>query len=118
MLTLLPFITLLVNVVLAALQSAGVTSPVITSLITSLESTVVPLVTNLKSGTSSTSDVLAVLGALSGVITTLKAQTGIAPTLLAQLNVLDESVSAALAAYVTAGKQIDLSVLTPIAPVA
>jgi hypothetical protein len=117
MTTLLPFISLLVNVVMAALQSAGVTSPAITSLVTSLESTVVPLIANLTAGNSKTSDVLAVLGALSGVIATLKAQTGLNPTVLTQLNTLDEAVTAALAAFVQAGKGLDLTVLTPIAPV-
>ncbi len=114
MLTLLPIITLIVNVALAALQSAGIVTPAITSLTTSLESTILPLVTNLSAGNSSTSDVLAVLGALSGVIATLKAQTGLNPTLLSQLNTLDTAVTAALAAYVQGGKGIDLSVLTPI----
>ena len=114
MLTLLPLVTLIVNVALTALQAAGVTTPSITGLITSLESTVTPLIANLTAGNSKTSDVLAVLGALSGVITTLKNQTGISPALLTQLNDLDQAVTAALAAYVTAGKGIDLSVLTPI----
>jgi hypothetical protein len=118
MLTLIPLISLVVNVALAALQAAGVTSPAITGLITSLEGTVVPLISNLSSGASKTSDVLAVLGALSGVIATLKAQTGISPTILGQLNTLDLAVTAALAAYVQAGKGIDTSTLTQLPTVA
>lgn len=114
MLTLLPLISLIANVALTALQAAGVTSPSITALITSLESTVLPLIQNLTTGNSTTSDVLAVLGALSGVIATLKAQTGVSATVLSQLNTLDLAVTAALAAYVTAEKGIDLTTLTPL----
>jgi hypothetical protein len=118
MLTLLPLITMLVNVAMVALQAAGVTTPGVSGLVTSLEGTVLPLFANLSAGKSKTSDVLAVLGALSGVITTLKQQTGLDPKLLTQLNALDTDVQAALAAYVQAGKGIDLTTLGQIAPVA
>jgi hypothetical protein len=117
MLTLLPLIAMIVNVALTALQTSGIVSPSITSLISSLEGTVLPMVQNLSAGTSTTSDVLAVLGGLSGVIATLKAQTGINPEVLTQLNTLDAAVTAALAAYVQAGKGIDLTVLDQLAPV-
>lgn len=118
MLSLVPFIQLLTNVVLVALQAAGVTSPAITALINSLEGTVVPLIANLSSGNSTSSDTLAVLGALSGVLATLQKQTGIAPTVLAQINALDQAVEAAIVAFLQAEKGVDLTVLTPIAPVA
>jgi hypothetical protein len=114
MLTLVPFIQLLVNVVLATLQASGVTSPSITALATSLESSVVPLFDKLASGSDKTADTLAVLGALSGVLTTLRNQPGLDAKLLDQINVLDMAVSAGLAGYVQAGKGIDLSLLTPI----
>lgn len=118
MLSILPFIQLLSNVILVALQAAGVTSPSITALINSLEGTIIPLITNLSTGTSSTSDTLAVLGALSGVLATLQKQTGIAPELLSQINALDQAVEAAIVAFLQAQKGIDLTVLTPIAPIA
>lgn len=114
MLTLVPFIQLLVNIVLTTLQASGVTSPSITSLVSSLEATVVPLVGNLANGQSRTADVLAVLGGLSGVLTTLRNQTGLDPKVLDQIDALTQSVNAGLAGYVQAGKGIDLSLLTPI----
>jgi hypothetical protein len=118
MLALLPLITLIINVAMAALQAAGISNASTSGLITSLESTVLPLIANLSNGQSKTADVLAVLGALSGVIATLKAQTGLAPAILAQINTLDEAVQSGLAAYVQAGNGIDLSILTPIAVIA
>ncbi|MEO7027806.1 MAG: hypothetical protein ABI147_00190 [Acidobacteriaceae bacterium] len=118
MLALLPLITLIVNVSMTALQAAGITNASTSGLITSLESTVLPLISNLSSGQSKTADVLAVLGGLSGVIATLKTQTGLDPAILAQVKTLDEAVQAGLAAYVQAGKGVDLSVLVPIAAVA
>jgi hypothetical protein len=117
MLTLIPIITTLVNVLLAALQADGIVSPSISSLVTGLESIIAPLVSKLSSGSGTTSDVLAVLGALSGAITVLKSNTSISGTVLAQINDLDEAVSAALAAYVQAGVAVTPSTLTPITPV-
>jgi hypothetical protein len=118
MLALLPLITLIVNVAMAALQAAGITNASTSGLVTSLEATVLPLIANLASGQSKTADVLAVLGALSGVIATIQAQTGLDPAVLAQVKTLDAAVQSGLSAYVQAGKGIDLSVLTPIAAVA
>jgi hypothetical protein len=117
MLALLPLITLIINVSMAALQAAGITNASTSGLITSLEATVLPLIANLASGQSKTADVLAVLGALSGVIATIQAQAGLDPAVLAQVKTLDEAVQAGLAAYVQAGKGVDLTVLTLLAPV-
>lgn len=117
MLTFLPLLSLLSNVVMVVLQSAGVATPGISALVTSLESSVLPLIANLTAGNSKMSDVLAALGALSGVISTLQG-SGVSPELMDQLNLLDGSVKAALAAYVQSGKGIDLKALAPIAPVA
>lgn len=107
-------VTLIVNVVLTALQSSGVTNSSTTALVTGLENAVLPLLSGLNSGASVTSDVLAVLGALTGVLGTLKQNTGLDPAILAQIDTLNASVQAALVAYVQAGKGVDLSVLTPI----
>jgi hypothetical protein len=116
-LTLIPIISTLLNVLLSVLQANGVTTPAMTSLITSLGSVVTPLVEKLATGSGTTSDVLAVLGALSGVITTLKQNKSINPAVLTQLNDLDEAVDAALAAYIQAATNIDLTVLTQLTPV-
>ncbi len=110
-------VTLIINVVLTLLQAENITSPAITSLVNGLEGAVLPLLTNINSGTTVTSDVLAALGALSGVLGVLKLNTTLDPAVLAQVNALDASVQAALVAYVQGGKGIDLTVLTPIPPV-
>lgn len=113
----LPLISIIASLVGSILQSRGVIGANTDNLITSLVSSAGTLFTNLQAGQSKAQDTLAVLGALSGVIVTLKATTGISETVLTSINGLDLDVQAALAAYVQSNKGIDLSVLTPIAPV-
>ncbi|CAN5951061.1 unnamed protein product [Sphagnum jensenii] len=111
-------IALLLPVLTTVLQNQGVIGSSTSNLITSLLSTITPLISNLQNGTSKVQDTLAVLGALTGVIASLKANTSLPAATLAEINQLDLDVQAALTAYVQSGKGVDLSVLTPIAPVA
>ncbi len=113
----LGIINLLFPLLTIVLQNRGVISANTTGLISSLVTASETLFSALRSGASKSNDALAVLGALSGVIATLKADTKISPTVLAQLDALDKDVQAALIAEVQSEKGIDLSVLTPIAPI-
>lgn len=113
----LSIISLLASVLGSVLESRGIIGANTDNLITSLVGSAGTLITNLQAGVSKSQDALAVLGALSGVIATLKATTGISADTLTQLDGLDLDVQKALAAYVQSAKGVDLSVLTPIAPV-
>jgi hypothetical protein len=69
-------------------------------------------------------DGLAVLAAASGVIAALRASHDTTnplqffpPELLTQIDNVDKDIQAALAAYVNAGKGLDLSLYAPIANV-
>lgn len=107
-------ISLFANVAIVALQSAGVTTPAISTLISSLLASVAPLITGLATGQSKTQDLMTVLGTMSAVLGTLKAQTGLDPKILDQIDVLSQAVQAAAGAYITSKQGIDLSILTPI----
>lgn len=106
------------QVALVALQTAGVLTPGTTTLITSLMGSVSPLITSLLSGQSKTQDLMAVLGTLSAVLATLKAQTNLDPKILTQIQTLDEGLQAAAAAFIASKAGVDLTVLTPIEPIA
>lgn len=117
MLTFLPLIGLFANIVLQAVTSAGIISPATTALINGLIAGVVPLIGNLTSGNSKVQDVLAVLAGLSSIIDTLKADTKLPADKLAIIQTYDAEIQAAIAAYVQAGKGLDLTAYTPITPV-
>lgn len=117
MLPFIPLIGLFANIVLQALGLGGVLTPQTTTTINGLIGGIVPLLGTLTSKQTTTSDVLAVLAGLSSIIATLKADTNLPQDKLALVQVYDSEVQAAILAYIQAGKGLDLSVFTPIAPV-
>lgn len=111
-------ISLFANVALVALQSAGVTTPALNTLIASLLASVGPLIGGLASGQGKTQDLMTILGTMSSVLGVLKTQTGLPPAILAQLDTLSQAIQAAAGAYVTSKSGVNLSILTPIEPIA
>lgn len=99
------------------LKNAGVIGANTQNLITSMLTPIETLFAGLKSGTTKTADYLASLAAISGVIAVLKSTINIPPATLTEINNLDADVSAALAAYASAGTGFDPSLYAPIAEV-
>lgn len=106
------------NLIPAILLNRGVIGSSTATLIASLLSPVQTLIANLmKSGSTTTSDFLAVLAALSGVIGVLKTTQNLPADVLTQINGADKDVQAALLAYAKAGTGFDITVYGQIAEV-
>lgn len=99
-------------------QNAGVIGPNTTNLILALLGPLGNLINTLKTPNQTVTDeTAAVFGSLMGVLTVLQSNTNLSPAVLAEVKQMLADVQAGLAAYVQSGKGIDLSVLSPIAPV-
>jgi hypothetical protein len=114
----LAIIEMIISLGATVAQNEGVIGAGTSNLIAALMGPLGTLISNFKAGQSPTQDTAAVLGSLMGVLTVLQSNTNLSPTILAEVKGMIADVQAALAAYVQAGKGIDLSVLTPIAVVA
>lgn len=117
MLGFLPLIGIFANIALQAVGAGGLISPATLGLVTSLIGGVTPLIGSLAAGNTKLADVLAVLAGLSSIIAALKSDPAIPADKLALLNSLDGEVSAAIAAYIKAGKGYDPANYAPIAQV-
>ncbi|MDE2101616.1 MAG: hypothetical protein KGL39_30500 [Patescibacteria group bacterium] len=119
MMTALQLISIFGNIGLTALGASGVISPNTTKLTTDLLTGTLPLVQNIVQNPSQakSQDVLALLAALSAVITTLQKDTALPADKLALIQSYESDVQAAIVGYVQAGKGLDLTQYTPIAPV-
>lgn len=114
----LSLVSILGNVALIVLQNAGIAPAGTTALATALETAIQPLLAKLSSGgNTASSDVLAALGALSGVLQVLKSQTNLPANVLSEIEAHATAVQAALAAEVATAKGIDLSALAPVTPI-
>lgn len=106
-------------IVTGALSAAGVNTKY-NGLITAIENAVSSFgsaISNPVDGQLSVS-AITILSGISAAISVLQAETTLDPTTLALVNAFDKAVTAGLAAYQQAGQKIDVSTLSPIAPVA
>lgn len=107
----------LLNIAVTALSGGAIPSNIAT-LITSLDSVVLPAIQNIASGQGKLQDVITALGTLTGVIGVLKQQTNLDPKVAAQINALDVAVQAGINAYLQAQVGVDLTKLGPVQPIA
>jgi len=117
MLSFIPLISLIANVLMQSLGAAGVVSPATSTLVTGLAGGVLGLLGNLAPGQTKVQDVLAVLAGLSSILATLKADTSLPADKLTLINNLDGEVQAAIKGYITAGHGFDASLYSPVATV-
>ena len=110
----LPLLSLFANIALTAIGASGLISPTTAKLVTSLLGGVTSLIGSLGAGNTKLADVLAVLAGLSSIIAALKADPAIPADKLALLNSLDGEVSAAISAYIQAGKGYDPTLYAPV----
>ena len=118
---LLPLIELGINVLLSTLKTAGVTGTDYSTLATSLEAALAPLLGLLGGSTTATASnvILAALGTFIGVIGTLKQNPKLPADLLAKLDEYMLAAQNATTAYIAAGsKGYDPAQLSPVAPIA
>lgn len=111
-------VLLVVNTALQALASSGKIPMSVSSLVTALGPIVGTAITNIENGTSKLGDVVTALGAMSAALAVLKAQTGLDPAILDQINVYDQAVQAGISGYLDSKNGVDLSKLSPVAPIA
>lgn len=107
------------NVAVQVAASLAGLTPATTTLIDKLLTGATTLVGSLAQGNTKLQDVLAALAALSSVIAALKADPAIAANSdkLALLTNLDGEISAAINAYIIAGKGYDPANYAPVTPV-
>src|SRR5271170_390679 len=115
--SILTIVVSLLNLALSAL-SGGVIPANIASLITSLDTIVLPALQSIASGQGKLQDVITALGTLTGVIGVLKQQTNLSPEVAAQVAALDTAVQAGITQYLQAQTGVDLTKLGPVAPIA
>jgi hypothetical protein len=105
-------ISLLIQYLPLILQSAGVISPAIETLIQQLGAALPGLIASLVAGKGPTQDVLTILQAFQTELATLRTNTALSPVVLAMADELDRGITAALNAYVAAEKTTDPTTLT------
>src|ERR1700743_1002091 len=111
-------IMLIANLGLAAAQNAGALSAGTVSLINTLESIVMPAIQRIVDGQGKLQDIVTALGHLHGVLTVLEQDTSLPPDELARVKALSTAAQAGITAYLDSKSGIDLSKLSPIAPIA
>jgi hypothetical protein len=108
-------VTLLIQFLPIILQSAGVITPSMQTLIQQLGAALPGLITSLSQGKGATADIMAVLEAAQAEIGALIANNpGLPAATLQTAAELDKAITASLAAYTEAGKVTDPSTLTPL----
>lgn len=96
------------------LQSTGVISPNIESLIQDLGSSTADIITELATGGPETDRTIMTLQSLRTVLTELQTDTTLSPDALQMVKTLLESIETAFENYEDAGKVTDPSLLTPL----
>jgi hypothetical protein len=107
-------ISLIITLLPGLLQSLGVISPAISTLIGQLGSALPGLITDLASGNKPSQDVYDILTAFQTEIKALQAGTTLNANDLAIASTLDSAITAALTEYELASKTEDLTDLTPL----
>lgn len=111
-------ILLVINAALGSLSASGKVPANVTQLVAALGPVIVNAVNAIKGGQGKVNDVVTALGALSGVLAILKSQTNLDPEILSQIDVYDQAVQAGITEYLDSKNGVDLSKLSPVAPIA
>ena len=115
---LLTIIGILGTLIPAILTNRGVIGEGTDTLINNLMGPIATLIRSLKSGNTKTADFLAALAALSGVVAVLKATPNMPADALTEIGNVSDDITAALAAYASAGAGFDPTLYKPIPEVA
>lgn len=118
MLSFIPIISLIANVLMTSLGAAGVVSPSVSKLVTDLSGGLLGLLGGLAPGQTKSQDVIAALGASMAILTTLKSDTTLPADKLTLIDNLIGEVQSAIIAYTVAGKGFDPANYSQIAPIA
>lgn len=110
----LSILSLLVNTLPVILQSTGVISASMSSLITTLGNIVPTVIRSVSAGEPVADEVIQFLQAAQVEIASLRANTLLDPNALQLADTLDRGITDALVAYEAAGKTTDPSTLTPL----
>ena len=104
------------NVALVGLQAGGVLPPGTSLIVNSIEQSLLPLIANIQSDQTKSTDTLAAFGAMVGILQATSKQTGLSAQQLSNIAALEQAVSDAIVAFMSGEASVpDLATLaTPV----
>ena len=104
------------NVALVGLQAGGVLPPGTSLIVNGIEQSLLPLIANIQSDQTKSTDTLAAFGAMVGILQATSKQTGLSTQQLSNIAALEQAVSDAIVAFMSGEASVpDLATLaTPV----
>lgn len=110
-------VLLVLNAALGSLAASGKIPQSAASLTSALGPIIAAAIARLQTGQGKVDDVVTALGALNATLEVLKAQTGLDADTLNQIQVYSNAVQQGMTEYLDSKAGIDLSKLSPVAPI-
>ena len=111
-------ILLVLNTALGALAATGTVPAVVATLVAALSPIIADAISRIQSGQGKVSDVVTALGAMNAIIEAVRKQTNVDPKVLEAVEVYSTAVQMGMNEYLDSKSGVDLTKLTPVAPIA